>query len=130
MESMTKKTSMETTTSKSSVEKTCKTTSETVKKMQVVPSQMTSPHNLRANGHLPSCLEVQKEFFLKLIFVQVSGQPWYKPVDRKTAEEMVRKGDLGKKYLHFLILFKLQLDKTVVSSSAIVATVARTVRSL
>ena len=28
----------------------------------------------------------------------MSGQPWYKPVDRKTAEEMVRKGDLGKKY--------------------------------
>ena len=68
--------------------------------------------------------------FLNLIFVQVSGQPWYKPVDRKTAEEMVRKGDLGKKYLHFLILFKLQLDKTVVSSSAIVATEARIARSL
>ena len=43
--------------------------------------------------------------FLNLIFVQVSGQPWYKPLDRKTAEEMVKKGDLGKKYSHFLILF-------------------------
>ena len=63
MESITKKASMETTTRKSSVEKTSKTTSETVKKMQVVPSQMTLPHNLRANGRLPSCLEVHKEFF-------------------------------------------------------------------
>ena len=113
MESTTKKTSMETTTRKSSVETTSKTTSETVKKMQVLPPQLMSPHNLRANGRLPSCLEVHKEFFfskvpfLKLIFVQVSGQPWYKPLDRKTAEEMVRKGDLGKKYLHFLILSKL-----------------------
>ena len=129
-ESTANKTSMETTTRKSSVETTSKTTSETVKKMQVLPPHLMSPHNLRANGRLPSCLEVQKEFFLKLIFVQVSGQPWYKPVDRKTAEEMVRKGDLGKKYLHFLILFKLQLDKTVVSSSAIVATEAQIARSL
>ena len=64
MESTTKKTSMETTTRKSSVETTSKTTSETVKKMQVLPPQLTSPHNLRANGRLPSCLEVQKEFFL------------------------------------------------------------------
>jgi len=78
MESTTKKTSMETTTRKSSVETTSKTTSETVKKMQVLPPHLMSPHNLRANGRLPSCLEV-------------SGQPWYKPVDRKTAEEMVRK---------------------------------------
>ena len=63
-ESTANKTSMETTTRKSSVETTSKTTSETVKKMQVLPPQLTSPHNLRANGRLPSCLEVQKEFFL------------------------------------------------------------------
>ena len=66
MESTTKKTSMETTTRKSSVETTSKTTSETVKKMQVLPPHLMSPHNLRANGRLPSCLEVQWDFFCKV----------------------------------------------------------------
>ena len=36
---------------------------------------------------------LQSLIFFIFICFQVSGQPWYKPVDRKTAEEMVKKGD-------------------------------------
>merc|ERR550517_579460 len=75
----TKKTSVETTRRsllETTTSKTSKTSLETVKKIEVASPQM-SPHFLRANGRLPSCLEV-------------SGEPWYKPVDRKAAEEMVK----------------------------------------
>merc|ERR1711974_295625 len=73
----TKKTSVETTRKTLLETTTSKTSLETVKKEEVGLPQM-SPHFLLANGRLPSCLEV-------------SGEPWYKPVDRKTAEEMVKK---------------------------------------
>ena len=57
----TKKTSVETTTRRSLLQTTTsKTSLETVKKMEVVSPQM-SPHCLRANGRLPSCLEVRFE---------------------------------------------------------------------
>jgi len=75
----TKKTSVETTRRsllETTTSKTSKISMETVKKIEVASPQM-SPHFLRANGRLPSCLEV-------------SGEPWYKPVDRKAAEEMVK----------------------------------------
>ena len=94
----TKKTSMETTTKTLLETTTSKSSLETVKKREVGSPQM-SPHFLRTNGSLPSCLEVrfkQDCFFnpLDVLFIlfKVSGEPWYKPVDRKTAEEMVKKG--------------------------------------
>lgn len=67
----TKKTSVETTRKTLLETRTSKT--ETVKKVQAASPQLPRP-----NGRLSSCLEV-------------SGEPWYKPVDRKTAEEMVKK---------------------------------------
>ena len=95
----TKKTSVETTRKTLLETTTSKTSLETVKKEEVGLPQMSS-HFLRANGRLPSCLEVrfkQDCFFFNpldvlFIFFKVCGEPWYKPVDRKTAEEMVKKG--------------------------------------
>ena len=59
--SSTKKTSVET-TRKSLLETTSKTSLKTVKMMEVASPQM-SPQLLRANGRLPSCLEVSFEHF-------------------------------------------------------------------
>ena len=84
----TKKTSVETTRKTLLETRTSKT--ETVKKVQAA-----SPQFPRPNGRLSSCLEVwqrTKRFLYIIYFFQVSGEPWYKPVDRKTAEEMVKKG--------------------------------------
>ena len=56
----TKKTSVETTRRSLRETTTSKTSLETVKKMEVA-SPKISPHFLRANGRLPSCLEVRFE---------------------------------------------------------------------
>ena len=60
--SSTKKTSMETTRKSLLETTTSKTSLKTVKMMEVASPQM-SPHLLRANGRLPSCLEVSFEHF-------------------------------------------------------------------
>ena len=96
----TKKTSVETTRKTLLETRTSKT--ETVKKVQAA-----SPQFPRPNGRLSSCLEVwqrTKRFLYIIYFFQVSGEPWYKPVDRKTAEEMVKKGKKDFcKHSHFLL---------------------------
>ena len=39
----------------------------------------------------------------------MSGEPWYKPVDRKTAEEMVKKGN--RTFVNTLIFFSVPVGK-------------------
>ena len=60
--SSTKKTSMETTRKSLLETTTSKTSLKTVKMMEVASPQM-SPHLLRSNGRLPSCLEVRFDHF-------------------------------------------------------------------